>query len=109
MRYTVAADGSGRFIDARACRRRALDCPFRLGIDPRPADRLAALGALRSGLAHARNDPLGKPLYVEQCLVHTLKRNDIVVTDNFPARRVAGAPEAIERAGATLRYLPKFA
>jgi transposase len=46
--------------------------------------------------------------YVEQCLVPTLKRNDIVVADNFAAHKVAGVREAIEKAGATLRYLPKY-
>jgi transposase len=46
--------------------------------------------------------------YVEQCLVPTLKRNDIVVADNFAAHRVAGVREAIEAAGATYRFLPKY-
>jgi transposase len=46
--------------------------------------------------------------YVEQCLVPTLKRNDIVVIDNFAAHKVRGVREAIEKAGATLRYLPKY-
>jgi transposase len=46
--------------------------------------------------------------YVEQCLVPTLKRNDIVVVDNFAAHKVSGIREAIEKAGATLRYLPKY-
>jgi transposase len=46
--------------------------------------------------------------YVEQCLVATLKRNDIVVIDNFAAHKVPGVREAIEKAGATLRYLPKY-
>ena len=46
--------------------------------------------------------------YVEQCLVPTLKRNDIVVMDNFAAHKVPGIREAIEKAGATLRYLPKY-
>jgi transposase len=46
--------------------------------------------------------------YVEQCLVPTLKRNDIVVIDNFAAHKVPGVREAIEKAGATLRYLPKY-
>jgi transposase len=46
--------------------------------------------------------------YVEQCLVPTLKRNDIVVVDNFAAHKVAGIEEAIEKAGATLRFLPKY-
>jgi transposase len=46
--------------------------------------------------------------YVEQCLVPTLKRNDIVVMDNFAAHKVPGIREAIEKAGANLRYLPKY-
>jgi transposase len=46
--------------------------------------------------------------YVKQCLVPTLKRNDIVVIDNFAAHKVPGVREAIEKAGATLRYLPKY-
>jgi transposase len=46
--------------------------------------------------------------YVEQCLVPTLKRNDIVVMDNFQVHKVAGVREAIEKARATLRYLPKY-
>ena len=44
--------------------------------------------------------------YVEQCLVPPLKCNDIVVADNFAAHKVAGIQEAIEKAGATLRFLP---
>jgi transposase len=39
--------------------------------------------------------------YVEHCLVPTLK----VVIDNLRAHKVAGVREAIETAGATLRYL----
>jgi transposase len=46
--------------------------------------------------------------YVEQCLVPTLRRNDIVVMDNLRAHKVAGIEEAIERAGASVRYLPKY-
>jgi transposase len=46
--------------------------------------------------------------YVEQCLVPTLRRNDIVVMDNLRAHKVAGIEEAIERAGASARYLPKY-
>jgi transposase len=46
--------------------------------------------------------------YVEQCLVPTLKPNDIVVADNVATHKVAGVAEAIEAAGATLRYLPKY-
>jgi transposase len=46
--------------------------------------------------------------YVEQCLVPTLKRNDVVVLDNFAAHKVPGVRAAIENTGATLRYLPKY-
>jgi transposase len=46
--------------------------------------------------------------YVEQCLVPTLKPDDIVVADNLATHKVAGVVEAIEAAGATLRYLPQY-
>ena len=46
--------------------------------------------------------------YVEQCLVPTLKRGDIVIMDNVPAHKVDGVQEAIEAVGATLRYLPPY-
>jgi transposase len=46
--------------------------------------------------------------YVEQCLAPTLKPDDIVVVDNVATHKVAGVAEAIEAAGATLRYLPKY-
>ncbi len=46
--------------------------------------------------------------YVEQCLAPTLKRNDMVVMDNLPAHKVPGVKDAIEAAGATLRYLPPY-
>ncbi len=44
--------------------------------------------------------------YVEQVLVPTLSRGDIVVMDNLPAHKAAGVREAIENVGAELRYLP---
>ena len=46
--------------------------------------------------------------YVEQRLVPTLKPDDIVVADNLATHKVAGVVEAIEAAGATLRYLPQY-
>ena len=46
--------------------------------------------------------------YLEQCLAPTLKRGDIVVIDNLPAHKVVGVEEAIEAAGASLRYLPQY-
>src|SRR5690348_5662728 len=46
--------------------------------------------------------------YVEQCLVPTLERGDIVIMDNVPSHNVDGVQAAIEAAGATLRYLPPY-
>jgi hypothetical protein len=46
--------------------------------------------------------------YVEQVLVPTLRKGDVVFVDNLPAHKVAGVPEAIEAAGATLRFLPAY-
>ena len=46
--------------------------------------------------------------YVEQCLVPTLKRRDIVVADKVPFHKVAGVEEAIKAVGASLRYLPQY-
>lgn len=46
--------------------------------------------------------------YVEQVLVPTLKPDDIVVMDNLPAHKAAGIREAIEKAGATLAFLPPY-
>jgi transposase len=46
--------------------------------------------------------------YIEQCLVPTLKRRDIVVVDNVPFHKVAGVEEAIQAVGASLRYLPPY-
>jgi transposase len=46
--------------------------------------------------------------YVENFLAPTLRQGDVVVMDNLPAHKVAGVKQAIERAGATLRYLPAY-
>ena len=46
--------------------------------------------------------------YVEQCLVPTLQRGDIVVMDNVPSHKVDGVQAVIEAAGAALRYLPPY-
>lgn len=46
--------------------------------------------------------------YIEQCLVPTLKRRDIVVIDNVSFHKVLGVEEAIRAAGAELRYLPPY-
>lgn len=46
--------------------------------------------------------------YVQQQLVPTLQRGDIVVMDNLSAHKRAGVREAIESAGAALEYLPPY-
>lgn len=46
--------------------------------------------------------------YVEQILVPTLRPGDIVVMDNLPAHKPAAVRQAIERAGAELRFLPAY-
>ena len=46
--------------------------------------------------------------YVEQALVPELRPHDIVIMDNLPAHKVHGVRQAIEAAGASLRYLPPY-
>ena len=46
--------------------------------------------------------------YVEQALVPELQPGDIVIMDNLPAHKVHGVRQAIEAAGASLRYLPPY-
>jgi transposase len=46
--------------------------------------------------------------YVEQFVVPILRPGDIVVMDNLASHKVAGIRQAIEAAGAELRYLPPY-
>jgi transposase len=46
--------------------------------------------------------------YVEQFVVPILRQGDIVIMDDLPSHKVAGIREAIEAAGAELRYLPPY-
>jgi len=46
--------------------------------------------------------------YVEQVLVPTLRPGDVVIMDNLPAHKPVAVREAIERAGAGLRFLPPY-
>ncbi|MFZ3178764.1 MAG: IS630 family transposase [Methylocystis silviterrae] len=46
--------------------------------------------------------------YVDQVLVPTLRKGDIVVMDNLGSHKGAGVRKAIEAAGATLLYLPPY-
>ncbi len=47
-------------------------------------------------------------IYLQRCLVPTLKPGDIVVMDNLPAHKNDGVRRIIEAAGAELRYLPPY-
>ena len=46
--------------------------------------------------------------YVRTLLAPCLLPGDIVIMDNLPAHKVAGARQAIEAAGATLLFLPAY-
>jgi transposase len=46
--------------------------------------------------------------WVQQQLVPTLLMGDVVIMDNLSSHKVAGVREAIESAGAELRYLPPY-
>ena len=46
--------------------------------------------------------------YVEQVLGPSLRRGDIVVLDNLALHKQAAVRHAIERVGATLRFLPPY-
>lgn len=72
------------------------------------------VGALRLGgmtapmtLNGAMNGP-AFTAYVEQVLTPTLRPGDIVVMDNLPAHKPVAVRQAIERAGAKLRFLPPY-
>ena len=46
--------------------------------------------------------------YVQRMLVPTLHPGDVVVMDNLSPHKTLGVQEAIEAAGATVRYLPPY-
>ncbi len=46
--------------------------------------------------------------YIEQVLCPELTPGDMVICDNLSVHKVKGVREAIERCGATLRYLPPY-
>ena len=46
--------------------------------------------------------------YLEQCLVPTLRRGDIVVMDNLSSHKSVEVRQIIEAAGAKLLYLPPY-
>lgn len=47
-------------------------------------------------------------VYAEHFLAPTLDEGDIVILDNLPAHKVAGARAAIEATGATMLFLPPY-
>lgn len=47
-------------------------------------------------------------VYLERCLVPSLRPGDIVVMDNLPAHKNDNVRRIIEAAGATLLYLPPY-
>jgi transposase len=47
-------------------------------------------------------------IYVERVLVPTLRPGDIVVMDNLGSHKGAAVRQAIEAAGAELRFLPPY-
>jgi transposase len=46
--------------------------------------------------------------YVEQVLVPTLRKGDVVIMDNLGSHKVAGVRHAIEAAGASLMFIPPY-
>jgi len=46
--------------------------------------------------------------YVEQVLIPTLKKGDMVFMDNLRTHKVDGVRQAIEAVGASVRYLPAY-
>jgi len=47
-------------------------------------------------------------IYLERCLVQTLKPGDIVVMDNLSSHKSEAVREIVEEAGARLLYLPPY-
>lgn len=46
--------------------------------------------------------------WVQQGLVPTLRSGDVVILDNLATHKIRGVREALEAAGARLRYLPPY-
>jgi transposase len=46
--------------------------------------------------------------YVEQILVPTLRKGDVVIMDNLGSHKLAGVHQAIEAAGACLMFIPPY-
>ena len=46
--------------------------------------------------------------YVDQCVVLTLKRGDVVAMESLAVNEVTGSQQSMETARAGLRYLPTY-
>ena len=86
-------------------------------IEPRPmnwGENLTMVGAMRvdGWLTLATSwSAMNAPRFltwVQQRLVPRLRRGDIVVLDNLAAHKTRGVRDTIERAGATVRFLPPY-
>jgi transposase len=75
---------------------------------------LSLIGAIRLGTKPklmTHRGPVNRRVFlkfVRQRLVPWLRAGDIVLMDNLAAHKVRGVREAIERAGATVIYLPAY-
>jgi transposase len=68
-----------------------------------------SLGGLRTGLSvPGAIDGATMLVFVEELLVPTLKRGDIVVMDNNPIHKLDDIEDAIEAAGAWVLFLPTY-
>lgn len=65
-------------------------------------------GVIAPGLVDGAIDGETFTLYAEHFLAPALSEGDIVILDNLPAHKVAGARAAIEAAGATMLFLPPY-
>jgi transposase len=65
-------------------------------------------GPLAAVTIDAAVDACAFVLWVREVLAPRLEPGDVVVMDNLPAHKVAAVAEAVQAAGATLRYLPRY-
>lgn len=47
-------------------------------------------------------------MYIERFLIPSLRKDDIVIMDNLSSHKVKGIVDAIENAGAFVRFLPEY-
>ena len=72
-------------------------------------DALAKGAGLTSGAFYAHFDSKAEAFrLVVSDGIATLRKGDIVFMDNLRTHKIAGVREAIEAAGATVRYLPAY-